>query len=472
MSDLTYVPLTDLSRRIRTRALSPVTLIEACLDRIERCRALNAFITVTAEVARAQAGEAEREIAAGRYRGPLHGIPVSLKDLIDTKGIRSTCGSRILADRVPSEDAAVAARLHAAGAVLLGKNNLHEFAFGVTTDNPHFGPTRNPWRLDRIPGGSSGGSGAAVAAGCGPVSIGTDTGGSIRIPAALCGVVGLKPTYGRVSRRGVFPLSWTLDHIGPLTRTVEDAALVLQAIAGPDPKDPSTLGQGVPDFAAGLRKSVAGVRIGVPADEYHSEMAADVRAQFRAALEVLAGVGLELEDVEFPRAGEARTAAATVLFAEAASVHESWLSDRAGEYGADTLALLRQGTFLTATQYLRAQRVRALIASEVGALMEQVAALVLPTIPIVAPAIGQSTVTVGGRSTDARGVITRFVRLINFVGLPAVSVPCGFGADGLPVGLQIVGRSNDEATVLAIAHAYEQATPWHTRRPPEPQAGV
>ena len=201
-------------------------------------------------------------------------------------------------------------------------------------------------------------------------------------------------------------------------------------------------------------------------------MAADVRAQFRAALEVLAGVGLELEDVEFPRAAEARTAAATVLFAEAASVHERWLSDRAGEYGADTLALLRQGTFLTATQYLRAQRVRALIASEVGALMERVAAFVLPTIPIVAPAIGQSTVTLGGRSTEARGVITRFVRLINFVGLPAISVPCGFGADGLPVGLQIVGRSNDEATVLAIAHAYEQATPWHTRRPPEPQAGV
>src|SRR5207245_10953967 len=224
--------------RIRSRDLSPVVVVEDLLARIERCGALNAFITVTAETARTQAAAAEREIAAGRYRGPLHGIPVSLKDLIDTKGIRTTCGSRILADRVPSEDAAVAARLHAAGAVLLGKNNLHEFAFGVTTDNPHFGPTRNPWRLDRIPGGSSGGSGAAVAAGCGPASIGTDTGGSIRIPAALCGVVGRKPTYGRGSRRGVVALSGTLDQIGPLTRTVEDAALVLQAIAGPDPEDP------------------------------------------------------------------------------------------------------------------------------------------------------------------------------------------------------------------------------------------
>jgi aspartyl-tRNA(Asn)/glutamyl-tRNA(Gln) amidotransferase subunit A len=472
VSDLAYAPLTELSRRIRTRELSPVALLDVILDRIERCRVLNAFITVTTEVARAQAREAEREIAAGRYRGPLHGIPISLKDLIDTKGIRTTCGSRILSDRVPAEDAAVAARLHAAGAVLIGKTNLHEFAFGITTNNPHFGPCRNPWRLDRIPGGSSGGSGAAVAAGCGPVSIGTDTGGSIRIPAALCGVVGLKPTYGRVSRRGVSPLSWTLDHVGPLTRTVEDAALVLQAIAGPDPNDPSTLGQDTPDFVAGLRTSLAGIRIGVPSDEFHSEMAPDVRAQFRAALEVLDGIGLELEDVEFPRASEARTAAATVLFAEAASVHERWLPDRAAEYGAETLALLRQGAFLTATQYLRAQRVRALIASEVGTLMERVTALALPTIPIVAPAIGQSTVTLGDRPTDARGVITRFVRIINFVGLPAISVPCGFGTDGLPVGLQIVGRPNDEPTVLAIAHAYEQATPWHTRRPPEPTGGM
>ncbi|HYM90479.1 MAG TPA: amidase [bacterium] len=468
MSDLAYASLAELSGRVRTRDLSPVALLDGLLERIERCRALHPFITVTAEVARAQATQAEREIAAGRYRGPLHGIPVSLKDLIDTKGIRTTCGSRILVDRVPAADATVAARLRAAGAILLGKNNLHEFAFGVTTANPHFGPTRNPWRPDRIPGGSSGGSGAAVAVGCGPVSIGTDTGGSIRIPAALCGVVGLKPTYGRVSRHGVLPLSWTLDHVGPLTRTVEDAALVLQAIAGPDPRDPSTLGQAVPEFTAGLRKPVAGLRVGVVADEFHSEMAPDVRAPFRAALEVLATLGLELEDVEFPRAIEARTAAATVLFAEAASVHERWLPDRAGEYGADTLALLREGAFLTAAQYLRAQRVRALILREAGALMERLTALVLPTIPVVAPEIGQSTVMLGGRPTDARAVLTRFVRHFNFVGLPAISVPCGFGADGLPVGLQIVGRSNDEPTVLAIAHAYEQATPWHTRRPPEP----
>jgi len=468
VSDLAYASLAELGRQVRARALSPVTLLEAILDRIERCRALNAFITVTAEEARTQATQAEREIATGRYRGPLHGIPISLKDLIDTEGVRTTCGSRIFADRVPAHDATVAARLRAAGAILLGKANLHEFAFGVTTNNPHFGPARNPWRPDRIPGGSSGGSGAAVAAGCGPVSIGTDTGGSIRIPAALCGVVGLKPTYGRVSRYGVLPLSWTLDHIGPLTRTVEDAALVLQAIAGPDPRDPTTLGQAVPEFTGGLGRLPAGARLGVVADEYHSEMAPDVRSEFRAALEVLAGLGLELEDVEFPHPSEARTAAATVLFAEASSVHERWLPDRAGEYGADTLALIRQGAFLTAAQYLRAQRVRALILREAGALLERVTALVLPTLPVVAPEIGQTAVSLGGRPTDVRAALTRFVRNINFMGYPAISVPCGFGADGLPVGLQIIGRANDEPTVLAIAHAYEQGTPWHTRRPPEP----
>jgi aspartyl-tRNA(Asn)/glutamyl-tRNA(Gln) amidotransferase subunit A len=470
VSTLAFASIAELAARIRTRELSPVALLESLLDRIERCRALNAFITLTPDAARAQAAQAGREIAAGRYRGPLHGIPLSLKDLVDTKDIRTTCGSRILSDRIPTADATVAGRLREAGAVLLGKNALHEFAYGVTTDNPHYGATRNPWRLDRIPGGSSGGSSAAVAAGLGPASIGTDTGGSIRIPAALCGIVGLKPTYGRVSRRGVFPLSWSLDHIGPLTRTVQDAALVLQAIAGPDLEDPSTLGQVVPDFTAGLGKPLTGLRVGVLADEHHSQVADDVRVAFRAAVDVLTHLGLVAEEVEFPRASEARAAAVAILLAEAASVHERWLRERAEEYGPETLALLRQGQFLTATQYLRAQRARTLIVRETAALLRRYAALVSPTIPVVAPAIGQTTVTLGGRPGDARGALTRFVRLINFVGLPAITVPCGFGADDLPVGLQIVGRPMDEETILAIAHAYEQATPWHTRRPPEPPA--
>ncbi len=468
MSDPAYASIAELAPAIRTRAVSPVELVETLLARMERFRGLNAFITVTAEPALAQAREAEREIGRGEYRGPLHGIPVSLKDLIDTRGIRTTCGSRILAEHVPSSDAAVADRLRAAGAVLLGKNALHEFAFGVTTNNPHYGPTRNPWGLDRIPGGSSGGSGAAVAAGLGAASLGTDTGGSIRIPASLCGVVGLKPTYGRVSRHGVFPLAWTLDHIGPLTRTVEDAAIVLQAIAGPDPRDPSTLGHPAPDFVEEPPQPIAGARLGVMTDEYHEEMAGDVRAQFRAALEVLTSLGLRVEPVAFPRPNDARTSAFAVILAEAASIHEDWVRDRPGDYGPETLDLLRQGLFVTATQYLRAQKVRALLLHAMEELLRPYAALVLPTTPIVAPAIEQKTVTFGGRDVEVRGLLTRFTRLINLVGLPAITVPCGFGADGLPVGLQIVGRPMDERTILTLAHAYEQATPWHTRRPPEP----
>jgi len=468
MNELAYASVTELAPRLRSRALSPVELLEDLLARIERFGVLNAFITVTGAEARAQARAAEEEIAAGRYRGPLHGIPVSLKDLIDTQGIRTTCGSRILADRIPAEDATVAVRLRAAGAVLLGKTALHEFAYGVTTNNPHFGPTRNPWHLDRIPGGSSGGSGAAVASGLGPVSLGTDTGGSIRIPAALCGVVGLKPTYGRVSRHGVFPLAWTLDHVGPLTRTVEDAALVLQAIAGPDEKDPSTLGYSVPDLGGGLRRPVAGMRVGVLSDEFHRQVSGDVAERFQAALEVLTGLGIKLEEVQFPRPSEARTAALAVILAEAASVHERWLHDRPQDYGTETLDLLRRGQLLSATQYLRAQKVRALMLREVGDLLTSRIALVLPTVPVVAPAIGQTAVTVGGRSGEDRGVLTQLVRLINFVGFPAVSVPCGFGEDGLPVGLQVVGRPMDEPSVLAIALAFERATPWHLRHPPEP----
>ncbi|HEV2357009.1 MAG TPA: amidase [bacterium] len=438
------------------------------LDRIERWRPLNAFITVTANAARAQAEEAAREIAAGRYRGPLHGVPVSLKDLIETRGIRTTCGSRILTDHVPAYDATVTARLREAGAVLLGKAALHEFAYGVTTNNPHFGPTGNPWALDHIPGGSSGGSGAAVAAGLGYASIGTDTGGSIRIPASLCGVVGLKPSYGRVSRYGVFPLSWSLDHPGPLTRTVEDAAIVLQAIAGPDPRDPTTAGHTVPDFRAAVRREVRGLRVGVLDDPYHREVEPRVRIAFDAALDVLRGLGLRLAPIAVPHAAEAFTAQLAILQVEATSVHERWLAERPQDYGPETLERLRQGYFVTGTQYLRAQKARGLMLEEFTELLRRVDALVLPSTPIVAPGIGQTTVEFGGRTVDTRAQLTRFSRLFNFVGAPALSVPCGFG-DGLPVGLQIAGRPMDEETVIAIGAAFERANPWHTRRPPEPE---
>jgi aspartyl-tRNA(Asn)/glutamyl-tRNA(Gln) amidotransferase subunit A len=461
---LAYATVAELGARIRTRDLSPVELVDDLLARVERSGALGAFITVTADAARAQAREAAREISAGRYRGPLHGIPVSLKDLIDTQGIRTTCGSRILAGRVPDRDAAVTARLRDAGAVLIGKAALHEFAYGVTTDNPHFGRTRNPWDLDRIPGGSSGGSAAAVAAGLGPVSIGTDTGGSIRIPAALCGIVGLKPSYGRVSRHGVFPLAWTLDHVGPLVRTAEDAALVLQAIAGPDPRDPTTLGQRVPEFTAALGRPVRGLRVGVLADDHHRLMAGDVRAAFEDALGVLRDLGIHLEEVRFPRPLEASAAQTAIIMSEAASVHDRWLRDRPEDYGGDVRARLTRGQFVTAVQYLTAQRARALVLDEVAALLRSYAALVVPTTPCVAPLAAQETVTIDGVRHDVRDTLTRMTRLANLTGLPAITVPCGAGAGGLPAGLQVIGRPMDEETVLAVGHAYERATPWHTRR--------
>ena len=449
--------------------MSPVALVDALLARIERWWGLNAFITVTADIARAQAEQAAREISAGRYRGPLHGVPVSLKDLIDTRGIRTTCGSRVLADHVPARDATVTVRLSDAGAVLLGKTALHEFAYGITNNNAYFGPTCNPWALDRIPGGSSGGGAAAVAAGLGCASIGTDTGGSIRIPAALCGTVGLKPSYGRVSCYGVFPLSWSLDHPGPLTRSVEDAAIVLQAIAGPDPRDRNTLGRTVPDFRAAVRRDVRGLRAGVLDDAYHRQVEPGVQIAFDAALDVLRGLGLRIEPVTVAHMPEAFAAQLAIIQAESASVHERWLRERPEDYGPETLERLRHGQFLTATQYLRAQKVRALVMEEYAELFQRIDALVLPSVPAVAPRIGQNTMEIAGAAVETRGVITRFSRLFNFVGAPALSVPCGFGADGLPVGLQIAGRPMDEETVIAIGAAYERATPWHTRWPPEPE---
>jgi aspartyl-tRNA(Asn)/glutamyl-tRNA(Gln) amidotransferase subunit A len=454
---------------LESRDLSPVALTDALLARIEQWRPLNAFLTVTADAARAQAEQAAREITAGQYRGPLHGIPLSLKDLIDTRGIRTTSGSRVLADHVPARDATVTTRLREAGAVLLGKAALHEFAYGVTNDNPHFGPTRNPWAFDRIPGGSSGGSAAAVAAGLGCVSVGTDTGGSIRIPAALCGVVGLKPSYGRVSRHGVFPLSWSLDHPGPLARSVEDAAIVLQAIAGPDVNDSTTLDQAVPDFRAAARRDVRGLRAGVLDDPYHRQVEHAVRDAFDAALDVLRGLGMQIDSVSVPRTTEAFVAQLVIIQAESASVHERWLAERPQDYGPDTLDRLRQGQFVTATQYLRAQKVRTLLLEEYARLFTRFDVLVLPSVPAVAPRIGQATVDLDGEAVETRALMTRFSRLFNFVGAPALSVPCGFGANGLPVGLQIAGRSMDEETVITVGAAYERATPWHTRRPPEPQ---
>jgi aspartyl-tRNA(Asn)/glutamyl-tRNA(Gln) amidotransferase subunit A len=457
---LHYLTIREVGQRLRRRELSPVELTSAILERIGRLDGpLNAFITIMREEALAQAGLAERQLLDGDDLGPLHGIPISLKDLYQTAGVGTTGGSTILADWVPAGDAAVTRRLRQAGAIVVGKNNLHEFAFGATNENPHYGVARNPWDRDRTTGGSSGGSAAAVAAGLGYASMGSDTGGSIRLPAALCGVVGVKPTYGLVSRAGVLPLSWSLDHCGPLTGTVEDAAIVLNAIVGHDPADPASADRVMPDLTTALDGRVRGLRVGLLAEYLGENVDPEVATAVRTAARDLERLGTRVEEVSVPEVEHGAGASLAILYAEAAAVHERWLRTHRDAYGADVLERLSQGERLTATQYLKGQRARRVLIDRFAALFERLDGLITPTVPIVAPTVPDA------RGNAARGQLLGFTRLFNVLGLPALSVPCGFSAGGLPIGLQVVGRPFDEPTVLRVAHAYEQQAGWHRRRP-------
>jgi aspartyl-tRNA(Asn)/glutamyl-tRNA(Gln) amidotransferase subunit A len=465
-ADLAFRPITALAADLKRRALSSAELTRAFLARIERHNPrLNSYLTVTGAEALREAAEADREIAAGRHRGPLHGIPLSLKDLFATRGVRTTAGSKILASWAPREDATVVARLREAGAVVLGKTNLHEFAYGVSNDNPHYGPARNPWDPDRIPGGSSGGSAAAVAAGLCAGTLGTDTGGSIRIPSALCGLVGLKPTYGRASRHGVVPLCWSLDHVGPLARTAADAAAILQAIAGYDPRDPASARVPVPDYATGLDGGVKGLTLGVPRDFFFDRLDPEVRAAVEAALKALEGLGARLMPVDLPHNRYVPSIAFGVQAPEAFAYHEKTFRARPHEYGADVRTRLEVGRYIPAAHYLKAQRARRLVMEDFRRAFRTVQAILTPTVPIPATPIGTNTATMEGKPIDVRGALTRFARSFNVTGLPAATVPCGLTAGGLPMGLQVAGRPFDEATVLRIAHAYEQAAGWGARRP-------
>jgi len=465
--ELTRLGIAEAGEQIRRRALSPVELTRAYLDRIQQeDGALRAYIAVLSDPALAAARTAEKEIARGGYRGPLHGIPIALKDLFMTRGIPTTCGSRILKAWVPDADAAVATRLYAAGAILLGKLNMHEFAYGPTGVNPHYGTPKNPWDRARMPGGSSSGSGVAVAAGLAAGALGTDTGGSVRIPASLCGIVGLKPTYGRVSRAGVIPLAWSLDHVGPMTRTVADAALLLQVLAGRDPADPSTADVPVPDYRRALEGGVRGLRLGLPKDLFFERLDPEVRAAVLGAARSLEGLGASVEEVPLPRIPHAGPASFAIIASEATAYHEPYLKTRAALYGADVRARLTAGQFVLATQYLKAQRARQVIRAEVDEVLGRVHALLLPTTPIPAPLLGAREVTVDGVTEDVRWWLIRCTRPINVTGHPALSVPCGFTAGGLPIGLQLVGRHFDEAMLLRIGRAFEAVSPAKGRRPP------
>jgi len=445
------VTLLEAAAALRRREISSAELTAAALQRIERLNpSTNAMQTVMAEAARERAKQADEELARGEGRGPLHGIPVAVKDLFRTKGVRTTGGSKLFEDHVPDHDATVVEWLRAGGAVIIGKTGMHELAYGITSSNPHFGAVRNPWDRDRIPGGSSGGSGAAVAAGMVCMAMGSDTGGSIRIPAAFCGVVGLKPTYGRVSRYGALPLGFSLDHMGPLTRSVRDAGAVLNIIAGHDPRDETSSRRPVENYVPDIEPAMRGLRIGFPENFYFERLDPDVDAAVRGAFDTAASHGAEIVPLRVPDIAAINTVARLILLAEASALLEPHLEHR-DLFGPDVLALLDQGRLLPATDYINAQRLRHAMQREFAGLWARVDCLFTPTTPITAPRIGETTVTAGGESEDVRLAATRLVRAINPLGLPAVSIPCGADRRGLPIGLQIVGRPFAEALILRVA---------------------
>jgi aspartyl-tRNA(Asn)/glutamyl-tRNA(Gln) amidotransferase subunit A len=445
----------ETARNLRARRVSAVELVTAAIERIDRLNEhLRAFITVTAEQALEQAREADRELASGAKRGPLHGIPIALKDLFATRGVRTTGGSLVYQDYVPDFDATVVERLRAAGAISLGKLNMHEMAYGITSANPHFGPVRNPWNPEHSPGGSSGGSAATVAAHIVYVAMGTDTGGSIRIPASFCGTVGLKPTYGRVSRHGVLPLGYSLDHMGPLTRTVRDAALVLNAIAGRDSKDPTSSRKPIVDYVPKEGCSIHGLRVGVPENFHFERLDPDVETAVRGAIARAEALGASVRPVTLPDVGALNAVARMVLLAEASAV-ASPAAERRELFGPDVLALLDQGRLVPAVDYINAQRLRRRMRHEFDALWSEVDCLFTPTTPNTAPKIGDTTIRLCGVDEDVRLATTRLVRGINALGYPALSIPCGLSGAGLPIGLQIVGPPFEEARILRAGAALE-----------------
>jgi aspartyl-tRNA(Asn)/glutamyl-tRNA(Gln) amidotransferase subunit A len=458
--DLAFTSITELAPRLAAKEISPVELTEAMLARIERYDPdLNSYITVTAESARHAARAAEAAIMAGHDLGPLHGIPVAVKDLYATRGVATTYGSRLFADWVPDFDAAAVERLKRAGAVILGKTNLHELAYGTTSANAHYGAVRNPWQREHHPGGSSGGSAAAVAAGLAYAAMGSDTGASIRQPAACCGIVGIKPTFGRVSKFGALPLAWSQDHAGPLTRSVADAALLLQVLAGFDPRDPTSVDRPVPDFGADFDKGLRGTRVGVARSFFFDECDPEVEAAVDAAIRVLAEQGARVDEIELADMDAAYAAGVITIAVEGAAYHAADLRERPALFSDELRAAFRLGSFYQATDYVQAQRLRRHLIDQTARTMTGFDAVVMPTAPIPPTPIEASAP--GDAMLRPRNTMP-----FNALGLPAISVPCGFTAAGLPIGLQIAGHAFEEGTVLRIAQAYEQATDWRRAPPP------
>ncbi|MDA8344747.1 MAG: amidase [Thermaerobacter sp.] len=470
--DIAYASIPELKSLYARRAVSVHEVTKSILQRISQIDpSLNTYITVCAEGALETARRLDR-LERGEASGSLFGVPVGVKDLFYTKGIRTTAGSRVLEEFVPEIDATAVVELRKADGVVLGKQATHEFAYGVTTNNTHFGSTHNPWSLGAIPGGSSGGTAAAVAAGLCTVGIGTDTGGSVRIPAAACGIVGLKPTYGRVSLHGVIPLSPSLDHVGVLGRSVEDVAITLSTIAGYDPLDHYSSPVDVANYVDGLQTPVKGLRVGVPKQFFFEDISEEVAVAVQQAISDLAGQGIEVVEVSIPGLDECMVAQYAIVMAEAASWHWPLLREKGHLYSPEIRSVLEAGGILPSLHYLSAQRVRQRVVERIDQAFTQVDALVVPTLPTVAPSIGADTIdaSVYGKRESVTDALIRLVCPFDQSGHPAVSVPCGWTTAGLPIGMQIVGPHWRESLILNIAHCYEQGHDWRKRRPRWPES--
>ena len=462
-SELLKLTISEVAPLIQAREVSPVELTQAALDEAERRQpTLNSFITIMREQALAQAEEAEEALSRGEYLGPLHGIPIGIKDNIATGGINTTLGTKVLRDHVPDEDAEVVRRCKAAGAIIIGKENLEEFAAGATSNNPHYGAVHNPWNVDHIPGGSSGGGGANVAAGVTFASLGTDLGGSVRLPGAFCGVVGLKQTFGRVSQRGLMVTSFNGDHIGPMTRSVRDSALVLQAIAGYDPLDPSTVPVPVDDYALIMERGLSGLTMGIPSNYYFDHLDPEVEAAVRRAIAALEELGVATREVSVPSmqyAGALRFSS----MADSVVTHEPYITSNREDYGPDTLYRTLAGQFVLGRDYSKAMKVQRIIKEEHARVLQDVDFLITPTTPLPAPRIDAETLEAEGREQKVRGPgsghVSRNTSPMNATGFPAITVPCGFSELGLPIGLQFIGRPWEEGNLFRIANGYEGVSP-------------
>lgn len=466
-AELLELSLAQAARLVKAREISPVDLVGASLDRIKAVDGrLSAYISVFEDEARKVAKAAETMIMAGHDLGPLHGIPIALKDNLAVKGFRTTAGSKVLKDWIPDHDATVTERLRRAGSIFIGKLNMHEFAWGGTSDNPHYGAVRNPWDTERFPAGSSGGSGVAVAARMCYGAIGTDTGGSIRLPSAINGVVGIRPTYGRVSNYGIIPLAWSMDTAGPMTRTVEDCAIMFNAIAGHDPKDASTSRAPVVDYTEALNRGVKGLRIGVVPGYFFHHLQPPVHDAVKGGLKTLEGLGAEIVDVNIENIHGNISAQLTIEAAEPSTYHQRWLREQPENYGEDVRSLLEIGEMLLATHYLQAQRYRTLLRQEFLEAFKKVDVFICPTLPFTATKVGAMKVVIeNGVEEDMLSAIMQFTGVPSLTGLPSLNVPCGFDPEGLPVGMQIIGRPFDESFLFRIGAAFQSATDFHRRAP-------